>query len=106
MYFYKIFIFFKKLVGAYVNILHLFRLFFREVSQDETAKADNKFNQIDTETTAIRLINLRPNTQYSMYAVTVSRKADENTNRTSDPSETLIAWTDPALPAFVEVKII
>ena len=86
--------------------MFLFRLFFREVSLDETAKDSNKFNQIETETTAIRLSNLQPNTQYSMYAVTVSRKADGKTNSTSDPSETLIAWTDPALPAFVEVKII
>lgn len=41
--------------------------------------------------------NLNPNTQYIVYVTAVSKKGQ------SLPSETLIAWTDPAYPAFVEV---
>lgn len=41
--------------------------------------------------------NLNPNTQYIVYVSAISKKGE------SLPSETLIAWTDPAYPAFVEV---
>lgn len=43
--------------------------------------------------------NLNPNTQYIVYVTAISKKGE------SLPSETLIAWTDPAYPAFVEVHI-
>nr|CAD7399847.1 unnamed protein product [Timema cristinae] len=43
---------------------------------------------------------LSPNTQYIIYVTAVSK------NGQSLPSETLIAWTDPAYPAFVEVQIL
>jgi hypothetical protein len=41
---------------------------------------------------------LRPNTKYIVYVTAISRKGQ------SLPSETLVAWTDPAFPAFVEVS--
>lgn len=41
---------------------------------------------------------LKPNTQYIVYVTAISAKGQ------SAPSETLIAWTDPAYPAFVEVS--
>lgn len=43
------------------------------------------------------IINLSPNTQYIIYVTAITEKG------ASMPSETLIAWTDPAYPAFVEV---
>jgi hypothetical protein len=42
---------------------------------------------------------LNPNTQYIVYVTAISEKGQ------SLPSETLIAWTDPAYPAFVEVRL-
>lgn len=42
------------------------------------------------------LDQLLPNTQYIIYVTAISKKGQ------SLPSETLIAWTDPAYPAFVE----
>lgn len=44
------------------------------------------------------LKDLTPNTQYIVYVEAVTDKG------VSLPSETLIAWTDPAYPAFVEVS--
>lgn len=42
--------------------------------------------------------DLNPNTQYIVYVTAITEKG------MSMPSETLIAWTDPAYPAFVEVN--
>lgn len=44
------------------------------------------------------LENLNPNTQYIVFVTAHGKKGK------SQPSETLIAWTDPAYPAFVEVR--
>ena len=57
------------------------------------------YNKTSTSTTAIRLDNLVPNTQYVIF-ITATNDLGE-----SRPSETLLAWTDPAYPAFVEVSI-
>ena len=40
---------------------------------------------------------LSPNSQYIVYVIAISKAGP------SLASETLIAWTDPAFPAFVEV---
>ena len=64
--------------------------------------------------------DLVPNTQYAVYTtsviVTNTSKVqsinDDNDNDDnpakveSSPSETLVAWTDPAFPAFVEVTLV
>ena len=64
-----------------------------------------------------------PNTQYAVYTtsviVTNTSKVEsinnDNVNDDNDdnpakvessPSETLVAWTDPAFPAFVEVTLV
>ena len=60
-------------------------------------KAD-KFNKIDTKVAWLRMNNLKPSSQHILYVEAVGEKA------TSLPSETLVAWTDPALPAFVDVS--
>ena len=44
-----------------------------------------------------------PNTQYSLYSTALIIR--NKTKIESTPSETLIAWTDPAFPAFVEVGL-
>lgn len=46
---------------------------------------------------SLRLNNLKPNSQHVVYVTAISEKG------ISLPSETLVAWTDPALPAFVDV---
>lgn len=57
-------------------------------------------HQVDVAVPAYTIDNLSPNSQYIVYIVAMSK------NGKSLPSETLIAWTDPAYPAFVEVRVI
>lgn len=58
--------------------------------------ADEAFQITNTSVTSHMIQNLNPNTQYIVYVTAISKKGQ------SSPSETLIAWTDPAYPAFVE----
>ncbi|XP_068081772.1 Ig-like and fibronectin type-III domain-containing protein 2 [Anabrus simplex] len=58
--------------------------------------ADSDFQMVETSVTSHMIEGLNPNTQYIVYVTAVSKKGQ------SLPSETLIAWTDPAYPAFVE----
>lgn len=67
---------------------------FRTLSGSEETPT---YNVTQTGASALRLENLTPNTQYILY-VTATNDMGE-----SRPSETLLAWTDPAYPAFVEV---
>lgn len=60
--------------------------------------AADKFSVIETRLLWARLPNLKPNSQHVVYVIAVGPKG------MSRPSETLIAWTDPALPAFVDVR--
>lgn len=60
------------------------------------ATSENEFHVVDTSVTSHMLEGLSPNTQYIAYVVALSKSGP------SLPSETLIAWTDPAYPAFVE----
>lgn len=73
-----------------INLLCVNRLFWKTV-------AETTFHQVAVATPAYTLDNLQPNSQYIIYIVANSK------NGKSLPSETLIAWTDPAYPAFVEV---
>lgn len=59
--------------------------------------ADTSFHEVDVAVPAYTIDNISPNSQYIVYIVALSK------NGKSLPSETLIAWTDPAYPAFVEV---
>lgn len=67
------------------------RLFWR-------GNSDTSFHIIDTEVTTHMLENLSPNSQYIIYVIAISK------NGQSASSETLIAWTDPAFPAYVDVS--
>ncbi|XP_050504317.1 Ig-like and fibronectin type-III domain-containing protein 2 isoform X1 [Diabrotica virgifera virgifera] len=58
--------------------------------------AEEQFHSKNVSVNSYMLNNLNPNTQYIVYIQAVSEKG------VSMPSETLIAWTDPAYPAFVE----
>lgn len=75
----------------YISIL--LRLYWKTV-------ADTYFHQVDVAVPVYTIDNLSPNSQYIVYIVAVAK------NGNSLPSETLIAWTDPAYPAFVEVRSI
>lgn len=55
------------------------------------------FTKIETKLAWLRMTNLKPSSQHVLYVEAVGERA------TSLPSETLVAWTDPALPAFVDV---
>jgi len=70
--------------------IYMSRLYWKSVSE-------TVFHQIDVAVPAYTVDNLSPNSQYIIYIVAMSK------NGKSLPSETLIAWTDPAYPAFVEV---
>jgi hypothetical protein len=66
--------------------------------------------------TTVKVESLLPNTQYILYATALTYVAANTTaaNTTvipvkkveSEPSETLVSWTDPAFPAFVEVRLV
>lgn len=58
--------------------------------------ADDDYHIVTTSVTSLTIEGLNPNTQYIVYVTAISEKGQ------SLPSETLIAWTDPAYPAFVE----
>jgi hypothetical protein len=60
--------------------------------------ADDDYHVVVTSVTSHMIEGLNPNTQYIVYVTAISEKGQ------SLPSETLIAWTDPAYPAFVEVR--
>lgn len=62
----------------------------------KTVKAAD-FTKIETKLAWLRMTNLKPSSQHVLYVEAVGERA------TSLPSETLVAWTDPALPAFVDV---
>ncbi|XP_050529397.1 Ig-like and fibronectin type-III domain-containing protein 1 isoform X2 [Daktulosphaira vitifoliae] len=66
-----------------------YTLFWKPVSE-------TLFRKVDVAVTAHMLEDLSPNSQYIIYVIATSK------NGNSLPSETLIAWTDPAYPAFVE----
>jgi hypothetical protein len=61
--------------------------------------ADDDYHTVTTSVTSRTIEGLNPNTQYIVYVTAISEKGQ------SLPSETLIAWTDPAYPAFVEVRL-
>lgn len=60
--------------------------------------ADTTFHMVETEVTTHMIEGLSPNSQYIVYVVAISKAGP------SLASETLVAWTDPAFPAFVEVR--
>lgn len=73
--------------------ISLFRLYHKSA-------ADDDYHVVTTSVTSHMIEGLNPNTQYIVYVTAISEKGQ------SLPSETLIAWTDPAYPAFVEVRFI
>lgn len=72
---------------------HLYSVYHKATQDNET------FTTIETRLTYARLMNLKPNSQHIIYVVAIGEKGE------SLPSETLVAFTDPALPAFVDVSV-
>lgn len=64
------------------------------------SNGNETFSSINCSVTSHTLEHLSPNTQHIVYVVANS------SNGKSLPSETLIAWTDPAYPAHVEVYLV
>lgn len=60
------------------------------------------FDVTQTRLLVARFTNLKPNTQHIIYITATASSKDIN----SLPSETLVAWTDPALPAHVDTPVI
>lgn len=76
-----------------------YRLFYKQVSANLSS-----FSMVETDVTTVTLEDLIPNRQYATYTTTVVSLNGSQIQST--PSETLIAWTDPAFPAFVEAPTI
>lgn len=72
---------------------YLYSVYHKATQDNET------FTTIETRLTYARLMNLKPNSQHIIYVVAIGEKGE------SLPSETLVAFTDPALPAFVDVSV-
>lgn len=89
-----------------VNIQHIkpYRLwcfaphFARLRSVYHKGTSNDTFVMNPTRLMWMRLNNLKPNSQYVVYVVAVTSVG------ASLPSETLVAWTEPALSAFVDVS--
>ncbi|XP_061379093.1 Ig-like and fibronectin type-III domain-containing protein 2 isoform X2 [Danaus plexippus] len=62
----------------------------------KTPASQSNTTKITTSVTGHTLEKLSPNTQYVAWVVATAGAGS------SPPSETLLAWTDPAYPAFVE----
>lgn len=75
----------------------MYKLHFRALG---TPGNVSMYNTTHTGATARRLEGLTPNTQYVIYVTAINEKGE------SRPSETLLAWTDPAYPAFVETPTV
>ncbi|KAK6628150.1 hypothetical protein RUM43_001962 [Polyplax serrata] len=67
----------------------VYKLYHKQASESE-------FHMVETSLTSHMLEGLTPNTQYIAYIIAATKSGS------SLPSETLIVWTDPAFPAFVE----
>lgn len=74
----------------------MFITYFSRLHHKSTA--DEEYQITETTVTSHMIDELNPNTQYIVFVTAISKKGE------SSPSETLIAWTDPAYPAFVEVR--
>lgn len=77
-----------------VTVATTFHSVYHKATQD-----NETFTTIETRLTYARLTNLKPNSQHIIYVVAIGEKGE------SLPSETLVAFTDPALPAFVDVCV-
>lgn len=78
-------------------LLLSFSIYFSRIYHKGTS--DDKFHMTTTRLLWMRLENLNPNSQYVVYVVAVAPLG------ASLPSETLVAWTEPALSAFVDVSV-
>ncbi|GAB0093957.1 Fibronectin type-III domain-containing protein [Sergentomyia squamirostris] len=67
----------------------VYKLYHKSTSVD-------RFEVIETRLLWARIMNLKPNSQHVVYVTATGAKG------VSLPSETLVAWTDPALPAHVD----
>jgi len=74
-----------------ISLLFLTRVHHKGVKDTEYQINESSVNSVTLE-------GLKPNSQYILYVSGTTDKGE------SPPSETLIAWTDPAHSPFVEVS--
>ena len=83
--------------------LHIaFSIYYRELvnqTNGDQATANPVTNVTSTIDHAISLKDLKSNTAYVIYVTSLNAKGE------SRPSETLVEWTEPIIPAYVEVKL-
>ena len=73
---------------------HKYRLTYRP------AKNASAQTSVETSSTSIRIQGLNANTQYILFITTILVKGSGNIE--SEPSETIVAWTEPIVGAVVE----
>ena len=80
------------------------RVFYHQLSS-----TDPQVESVETDRTSYKISNLKPNSQYTIHAVAIAARSQATPGPAqiveSRASETLLAWTDPAFPAFVEVIV-
>eukprot|EP00095_Tigriopus_kingsejongensis_P012676 maker-scaffold22_size673200-snap-gene-3.19 protein:Tk12676 transcript:maker-scaffold22_size673200-snap-gene-3.19-mRNA-1 annotation:"ig-like and fibronectin type-iii domain-containing protein" len=62
-----------------------------------TNTGENVTHSVETPFNAMQITKLNPNTQYIIFLTTKTMAGE------SEPSETLIVWTNPIIPAYAEV---
>ena len=55
---------------------------------------------VETSASSVQLKDLTPNTPYVVYLTAVGSKGE------SEPSETVVTWTEPIVPAFAEAPAV
>jgi hypothetical protein len=55
---------------------------------------------VETTATSVQLKNLTPNSPYVIYMTAIGDKGE------SEPSETVVTWTEPIVPAFAEAPAV
>jgi len=78
-----------------------YRLYYKPVV---TNMVQFKFEVTESEATTARINGLMPDTQYAIFATAVIVRNDTEIESTN--SEELLAWTDPAYPVHVEIRIV
>ena len=62
---------------------------------------DTEDLSLETSASTAEINHLRANAQYVIFVQTINAE-----DHASEPSETIVAWTDPIVPAYAEVRII
>ena len=76
---------------------YLIRISFHRLHYLAVADRNQHSTSVESTATTATLKGLRPNAQYVIFVQTV-----DGAGAASEPSETVVAWTDPIVPAYAE----